>query len=104
LLLENNPYRRDTVVRIWQLNGLLTFMLCLFGLGGGSSHRLVWWVIPLTAVGLGFGVLLVHHHGLNDPLKPFLPGQLSFGSSRLFCHPDSPLPVWDCPSLFQSSL
>src|ERR1700732_2915610 len=36
--------------------------------------------------------------------KRFLPGQLSFEFSRLFCHPDSPLPVWDCPSLFQSSL
>lgn len=57
------------VLRGAAFNGLLTFMLCLFGLGGRSS-RLVWWVFPLTTAGLGFLFFAFHTHGLADP--PFM--------------------------------
>lgn len=66
----NQLHSQILVLRGAAFNALLTFMLCVFGLGGSSNHRLVWWVIPLAAVGLGFGFWHAHHHPLNDP--PFM--------------------------------
>jgi hypothetical protein len=66
----NQLHSQILVLRGAAFNGLLTFMLCLFGLCARSCRRLVWLVIPLTTAGLGFGFLFSHIHGLDDP--PFM--------------------------------
>jgi hypothetical protein len=66
----NQLHSQILVLRGAAFNGLLTFMLCLFGLCARSSRPRVWLVIPLTIVGFGFGFLFYHTHGLDDP--PFM--------------------------------
>jgi len=66
----NQLHSQILVLRGAAFNGLLTFMLCLFGLCARSCCRLVWLVIPLTIAGLGLRFWSSHTHGLYDP--PFM--------------------------------
>jgi hypothetical protein len=63
----NQLHSQILVLRGAAFNALLTFMLCLFGLGGRPSLRDVWWAIPLIPAGFGFWFLHIHAHPLTDP-------------------------------------